>query len=155
MSIDYLDLYQVNGWDDVTPLEEILSILDQLVQDGKVRYICARNYTVWHLQKAIDLSQHYGCAQFISSQPLYNLIDRETEWDLIPVCQAEGSGILTWCPLRSRVTSTIIGARTPTHLVDNLRAVEFILDDAQITKLNFISKKELLVPYNFIHSRKG
>ncbi|MBN2046672.1 MAG: aldo/keto reductase [Anaerolineaceae bacterium] len=100
LDTDYLDLYQVHGWDDVTPLEETLSALDQLVRDGKVRYLGASNYSGWQLQKAIDLSRYNGWAGFISLQPLYNLIDRETEWELIPLCQSAGLGMITWSPLR-------------------------------------------------------
>ncbi len=81
---DYIDLYQVHGWDDMTPLEEKLSTLDMLVKAGKVRYIGASNYAAWQLQKAIDLSIMYGWEKFISLQPLYNLLDRELEWELIP-----------------------------------------------------------------------
>ena len=90
----------MHAWDDATPLKETLSTLDQLVRDGKVRYLGASNYTGWQLQKAIDKSRHNQWAGFISLQPLYNLIDRESEWELIPLCQSEGLGMLTWSPLR-------------------------------------------------------
>lgn len=96
----YIDLYQVHSWDPVTPLEETLSTLDGLVQAGKVRYIGVSNYTGWQLQKSIDLSRRMGWEAFVSLQPLYNLLDRSTEWELVPICENEGLGIIPWSPLR-------------------------------------------------------
>ncbi|MFC1975794.1 aldo/keto reductase [Chloroflexota bacterium] len=100
LSTDYIDLYQVHCWDPGTPLEETLSTLDSLVQSGKVRYIGASNFAPWQLQKAIDLSRQMGWEPFSSLQPLYNLLDRDIEWGLIPVCQNEGLGVIPWSPLR-------------------------------------------------------
>ncbi len=100
LGTDYIDLYQVHMWDAATPLEETLSTLDGLVKAGKVRYIGASNFAAWHLQKAVDLSHQHGWEQFSCLQPLYNLLDRETEWELIPICQNEGLGIIPWSPLR-------------------------------------------------------
>jgi aryl-alcohol dehydrogenase-like predicted oxidoreductase len=100
LQTDYLDLYQVHCWDRGTPLEETLSTLDTLVKRGMVRYIGASNYTSWQLQKAIDLSNHMGLEPFTCLQPQYNLLCRSTEWDLIPVCENEGVGVIPWSPLR-------------------------------------------------------
>ncbi len=100
LNTDYIDIYQVHCWDRATPLEETLSTLDRLVQSGKVRYIGASNFAGWQLQKAIDLSKCMGWEPFMCLQPLYNLLDRYTEWELIPVCQNEGLGIIPWSPLR-------------------------------------------------------
>ncbi len=100
LNTDYIDIYQVHCWDRATPLEETLSTLDRLVQSGKVRYIGASNFSGWQLQKAIDTSKHMGWEPFFCLQPLYNLLDRETEWELIPVCQSEGLGVIPWSPLR-------------------------------------------------------
>ncbi|MBN1246701.1 MAG: aldo/keto reductase [Anaerolineae bacterium] len=100
LQTDYIDLYQVHAWDNRTPLAETLRTLDDLVTAGKVRYIGASNYTGWQLQKAIDLSRQLGLEPFVSLQPLYNLLDRSTEWELVPVCQNEGLGIIPWSPLR-------------------------------------------------------
>jgi aryl-alcohol dehydrogenase-like predicted oxidoreductase len=100
LETDYIDLYQIHGWDPGTPLEETLQTLDGLVQSGKVRYIGASNVTSWQLQKAIDLSHFNGWEAFSCLQPLYNLLDRELEWDLVPVCLNEGVGIIPWSPLR-------------------------------------------------------
>jgi aryl-alcohol dehydrogenase-like predicted oxidoreductase len=100
LGTDYIDLYQVHCWDAFTPLEETLSTLDSLVKSGKVRYIGASNYSGWQLQKAIDLSKQMGWEPFTCLQPLYNLLDRPTEWELLPVCQNEGLGVIPWSPLR-------------------------------------------------------
>lgn len=97
---DYIDLYQVHCWDDGTPLEETLSTLNGLVQNGKVRYTGASNFTGWQLQKAVDLSRQIGWEVFACLQPLYNLLDRSAEWELLPVCQNEGLGVIPWSPLR-------------------------------------------------------
>jgi len=100
LQTDYIDLYQVHGWDNGAPLEETLSALDRLVQSGKVRYIGASNYAAWQLQKAIDISKFSGWEPFACLQPLYNLLDRELEFELMPVCQNEGVGVIPWSPLR-------------------------------------------------------
>jgi aryl-alcohol dehydrogenase-like predicted oxidoreductase len=100
LGTDYIDLYQIHGWDPGTPLEETLQTLDGLVQSGKVRYIGASNMTAWQLQKAIDISHYHGWEPFACLQPLYNLLDRELEWDIVPVCLNEGVGIIPWSPLR-------------------------------------------------------
>lgn len=100
LKTDYIDLYQVHNWDDATPLEETLGTLNELVRSGKVRYIGASNFTGWQLQKAADLSQQMGWEPFVCLQPLYNLLDRSIEWELVPVCLNEGIGIIPWSPLR-------------------------------------------------------
>jgi aryl-alcohol dehydrogenase-like predicted oxidoreductase len=100
LGADYIDLYQVHGWDGRTPLEETLSTLNSLVQSGKVRYLGASNFSGWQLQKAIDLSKFRGWEPFSCLQPLYNLLDREVELELLPVCQNEGLGVIPWSPLR-------------------------------------------------------
>jgi aryl-alcohol dehydrogenase-like predicted oxidoreductase len=100
LNTDYIDLYQVHMWDPGTPLEETLEALDQLVRTGKVRYLGASNYAGYQLQKAVDLSRQWGWEPFSCLQPLYNLLDRSFEWELLPVCEAEGVGVIPWSPLR-------------------------------------------------------
>ena len=100
LGTDYIDLYQVHMWDAATPLEETLQTLDGLVKAGKVRYIGASNFAAWQLQKAVDLSNQHGWEQFTCLQPLYNLLDRDIEWELVPVSVNEGLGIMPWSPLR-------------------------------------------------------
>ncbi len=100
LNTDYLDLYQVHMWDPHTPLEETLMTLDTLVRSGKVRYLGASNFSGWMLQKAIDLSRSHGWEPFSCLQPLYNLLDRVIEWELLRVCENEGVGVIPWSPLR-------------------------------------------------------
>lgn len=97
---DHIDLYQVHAWDGATALEETLSTLDRLVQDGKVRYLGASNHSGWQLQKSVDVAAAHGWEGYVSLQALYNLLDRELEWELVPVSRNEGLGILPWSPLR-------------------------------------------------------
>ena len=99
LDTDFIDLYQTHVFDDATPFEETLSTFDSLVSSGKTRFIGASNYTGWQLQKSIDLSRHHGWEPFVSLQPLYNLLDRDAELELLPVCRNEGLGVVTWSPL--------------------------------------------------------
>lgn len=94
-----IDLYQVHGWDAKTPLEETLSTLDDLVREGKVRYLGASNFAAWQLMKALGLSDRHGWERFVTLQPLYNLMSRELELELVPLCLDQGLGILPWSPL--------------------------------------------------------
>jgi aryl-alcohol dehydrogenase-like predicted oxidoreductase len=100
LGTEYVDLYQVHGWDGYTPLEETLGALDTLVQAGKARYLGASNTMAWQLQKAVDISKYRNWEPFACLQPLYNLLDRQIEWDLVEVCANEGLGIIPWSPLR-------------------------------------------------------
>lgn len=100
LQTDYIDLYQVHCWDPATPLLETLTTLDGLVRSGKVRYIGVSNFSGWQLQKALDMSHQLGLEPFVCLQPLYNLLDRSAEWELIPVCRNEGLGVIPWSPLR-------------------------------------------------------
>jgi aryl-alcohol dehydrogenase-like predicted oxidoreductase len=100
LGTDYIDLYQVHCWDPGTPLDETLGTLNQLVQQGKVRYIGISNYKAYQIQKAVDLSRQHGWEAFTCLQPLYNLLDRSLEWEIIELCQQEGLGIIPWSPLR-------------------------------------------------------
>lgn len=100
LNVDYIDLYQIHCWDPGTPLKETLSTLNSLVESGKVRYIGVSNFKAYQIQKALDISKEYGWETFISLQPLYNLLDRYLEWELVEVCQENGIGIIPWSPLR-------------------------------------------------------
>ena len=99
LGTDYIDLYQVHGWDGRTPLEETLSALDDLVHSGKVRYIGASNYSGWHLMKALWSSDKNGTERFASQQIYYSLQSRDAENELVPITLDQGLGILVWSPL--------------------------------------------------------
>lgn len=100
LDTDYIDLYQVHAWDPLTPLEETLGTLEDLVRRGWVRYIGASNFRAWQLQKAVDLSDRMGWSRFVCLQPQYNLLCRAPEFELLPMCGAEGVGVIPWSPLR-------------------------------------------------------
>lgn len=96
---DYIDLYQIHRhWPDI-PIDETLSALDDLVHQGKVRYIGCSTHPAWAVMEALMVSELKGYARYISEQPPYNLLDRRIENELIPMCQRHGIGIITWAPL--------------------------------------------------------
>ncbi|MBV9390408.1 MAG: aldo/keto reductase [Verrucomicrobia bacterium] len=99
LQTDYVDLFQVHCWDPKTPLEETLSTLNDLVRRGWVRYIGASNFSGWQLQRALCLSRANGWERFFCLQPQYHLLCRSTEWELIPLCEVEGLGVIPWSPL--------------------------------------------------------
>jgi aryl-alcohol dehydrogenase-like predicted oxidoreductase len=96
---DYVDLYQIHYWDPNTPLDETLSTMDTLVRSGKVRYVGACNLKGYQLQKILGRADKHGWAPFVSLQPCYNLLVREIEWELIPLCRKEGLGVVPFSPL--------------------------------------------------------
>lgn len=100
LGTDYIDVYYTHVYDNRTPLEETLRTLDGLVTAGKVRYLGASNLTGWQLQKSVEVARANGLVGYSALQPLYNLLDRETEWELLPVCRNEGLGLMPWSPLR-------------------------------------------------------
>jgi aryl-alcohol dehydrogenase (NADP+) len=99
LGTDYLDLYQAHAWDPLTPIEETLRFYDDAVRAGKIRYAGVSNFTGWQLQKAALLTQHLGLAPIVTLQPQYNLLARDIEWEIIPVCSNETIGVLPWSPL--------------------------------------------------------
>src|SRR5580698_6756585 len=105
LATDHIDLYQVHEWDGQTPLEETLRALDLLVQQGKVRYIGASNYTSWQLMKALGTAERLGLPRFVSQQIYYSLQAREAEYELVPLAVDQGLGILVWSPLAGGLLS--------------------------------------------------
>jgi aryl-alcohol dehydrogenase-like predicted oxidoreductase len=99
LGIDYIDLYQVHGWDALTPVDETLRALDDLVRQGKVRYIGCSNWSARQLMKALMLSDAHDWAKFVSLQAYYSLVGRDLERELLPLCREEAVGVLTWSPL--------------------------------------------------------
>ncbi|HSO57396.1 MAG TPA: aldo/keto reductase [Paenisporosarcina sp.] len=99
LQTDYIDLYQVHRFDDQTPLEETLSTLTSLVNQGKVRYIGCSNYAAWQIAKANGISNLHGLEHFVSSQSQYNLLSRELEDEVVPYCVSEKVGLLVYSPM--------------------------------------------------------
>ncbi len=203
LDMDYVDIYYIHHVDKQTPLEEMLRAMDDLVHQGKVRYIACSNYQAWRLMEALWISDHNGLARFECFQPQYSLVVRDIEQELIPVCQLKGLGVVVWSPLaggflsgkykpgerthtgsrseegwgyparyfaanadetlsellkiadelghspaqvalrwileQPAITSAIVGARTLTHLEDNIQAADFRLEGEHLQRLNDIS----------------
>jgi aryl-alcohol dehydrogenase-like predicted oxidoreductase len=96
---DYIDLYQMHGWDGQTPVEETLEALDSLVRAGKVRYVGCSNFSAWHVMKSLAASERLGLQRYVAQQINYTLLSREAEYELVPVSLDQGLGILVWSPL--------------------------------------------------------
>jgi len=95
----YIDIYHLHGFDALTPAEEVLSTLNQLVVSGKVRYIACSNFSGWHLMKSLSVADRYGWARYAGHQVYYSLVGGEYEWELMPMALDQGVGALVWSPL--------------------------------------------------------
>jgi aryl-alcohol dehydrogenase-like predicted oxidoreductase len=99
LQTDYVDLYQIHRWDYETPIEETLEALHEVVKCGKVRYIGASSMHAWQFTQALYLADLHGWSRFVSMQNYYNLLYREEEREMLPLCQSEGIGVIPWSPL--------------------------------------------------------
>ena len=105
LGMAYVDLYQIHRWDADTPIEETLEALHDVVKAGKARYIGASSMYAWQFMKALQLSERHGWTRFVSMQNHYNLLYREEEREMLPLCKAEGIAVIPWSPLaRGRLT---------------------------------------------------
>jgi aryl-alcohol dehydrogenase-like predicted oxidoreductase len=99
LGTDYIDLYQLHGFDALSPVEETLGTLNDLVRAGKIRYIGCSNFSGWHLMKSLALSDRYGWSRYVAHQAYYSLIGREYEWELMPLALDQKVGAVVWSPL--------------------------------------------------------
>ena len=99
LGTDYIDIYHVHGFDALTPIEEVLGTLNNLVVSGKVRYIACSNFSGWHLMKSLGVADRFGWTGYAAHQVYYSLIGREYEWELMPLGVDQGVGALVWSPL--------------------------------------------------------
>ncbi|MCI0429288.1 MAG: aldo/keto reductase [Rhodospirillales bacterium] len=99
LGTDYIDLFQLHGFDALTPIEETLGTLDDLVRAGKLRYIGCSNFSGWHLMKSLAISEKHGLARYVAHQAYYSLIGREYEWELMPLGVDQKVGAVVWSPL--------------------------------------------------------
>ncbi len=99
LGTDYIDLYQIHRFDPHTPVEETLEALHDVVKAGKVRYLGASSMYAWQFMKMLSISERNGWARFVSMQPQYNLVYREEEREMLPLCRSEGIGVIPWSPL--------------------------------------------------------
>ena len=161
LGTDHIDLLQLHRFDYETPLEETLDALNDVVRAGKVRYLGASSMFAWQFMKALGLQRANGWAPFVSMQPHYNLIYREEEREMLPLCRAEGIGVLPWSPLargalagkRSSVRSETDG--TARALYDASKAQ----DDAIIAEVEAIATERgepmARIAYAWVASRPG
>lgn len=99
LGTDYIDLFQLHGFDAATPIEETVRALDDLVRDGKIRYLGCSNFSGWHLMKSLAVADRYGWTRYVAHQAYYSLIGREYEWELMPLAIEEKVGAVVWSPL--------------------------------------------------------
>ncbi|MDN5848395.1 MAG: aldo/keto reductase [Nitrococcus sp.] len=125
LGTDYVDLYQIHRWDDDTPIEETMAALHHVVKSGKARYIGASSMFAWQFAKAQHIAERHGWTRFVSMQPMYNLIYREEEREMLPQCADQGVGVIPWSPLARGV---LAGTRHPGSEGSTVRA----RTDAQI-----------------------
>lgn len=105
LNMDYIDLYQIHGVDDLTPIEETIDALDSLVKSGKVRYIGCSNLAAWQIMKAIDYSRFNNLAKFVSLQAYYTIAGRDIEREIIPMLNDQNVGLMVWSPLAGGLLS--------------------------------------------------
>jgi aryl-alcohol dehydrogenase-like predicted oxidoreductase len=99
LGTDYIDIYHMHGFDAMTPVEEVLKTLDNLVTSGKVRYLACSNFSGWHLMKSLSVSEKYGWSRYVAHQAYYSLLNREFEWELMPLGIDQQVGTIVWSPL--------------------------------------------------------
>jgi aryl-alcohol dehydrogenase-like predicted oxidoreductase len=114
LGTDYIDLYQLHGFDALTPVEETLSALNDLVRQGKILYVGCSNFSSWHIMKSLATSDRYGYARYVAHQAYYSLVGRDFEWDLMPLALDQGVGTVVWSPLGwGRLTGKIRRGQAP------------------------------------------
>lgn len=108
LGTDHIDLFQLHGFDALTPVEEVLHTLDDLVKAGKVLYIGCSNFSGWHLMKSLSVSDRYGLSRYVAHQAYYSLVGRDYEWELMPLAIDQKVGAVVWSPLGwSRLTGKV------------------------------------------------
>lgn len=99
LGTDYIDIFQLHGFDALTPVEEVLQTLNDFVRAGKIRYLGVSNFSGWHLMKSLAVSEKYGLQRYVAHQAYYSLIGRDYEWELMPLALDQGVGAIVWSPL--------------------------------------------------------
>ncbi len=99
LGTDYIDLFQLHGFDALTPVDEVLSTLDQLVREGKIRYVGVSNFSGWQVMKSLAIADLHGYPRYVANQTYYSLVGRDYEWELMPLGLDQGLGAVVWSPL--------------------------------------------------------
>ncbi len=127
LKTDFIDLYQLHGFDAVTPIEEVLGTFDDLVRAGKIRYVGCSNFSGWHLMKSLAISEKYNLPRYVAHQAYYSLVARDYEWELMPLGIAENVGAVVWSPLGwARLTGHV---RRGQPLPENSRRRSTLVND--------------------------
>jgi aryl-alcohol dehydrogenase-like predicted oxidoreductase len=113
LGTDHIDLWQMHGFDAMTPVEETLQALDDLIRAGKVRYVGCSNFSGWHAMKALGLADRYGWPRYVAHQAYYSLISREYEWELMPLALDQGLGTVVWSPLAGGLLTGKVARNRP------------------------------------------
>ena len=113
LGTDYIDLWQMHAFDAMTPIEETLKTLDDLVRAGKVRYVGCSNFSGWHAMKSLALAERHGWPRYVAHQAYYSLVSREYEWELMPLALDQKLGTVVWAPLAGGLLSGRIGRNKP------------------------------------------
>jgi aryl-alcohol dehydrogenase-like predicted oxidoreductase len=114
LGTDYIDLYFIHGYDPTTPIDETLHALDDLVRNGKIRYIGSSNFTAWQLMKALSVSENQRLSRYVIYQGYYSLVGRDYEWELKPLIEDQDLGLMVWSPLGwGRLTGKIRAGQPP------------------------------------------
>jgi len=132
LGTDYIDLYQIHGWDSVTPMEESLRALDDLVRQGKVRYIGVSNWRAWQIMKALGISERQGLEKFATLQAYYSMIGRDLEHEIVPLLEDQKLGLMTWSPLAGGALS---GKFSRTNRANDGRRTQFDFPPVDVEKL--------------------
>ena len=164
LKTDYIDLYQIHRWDHSTPIEETLEALHDVVRAGKVRYLGASSMSAWQFAKAIFLQKQNGWTKFISMQGHLNLIYREEEREMLPLCEDQGIGYLAWSPLARgrlarpyglhsyRIENDAYGSSLYNHAEDHDRTV--IDQVGKIAEKYKVSRSEIALAWTFARNKK-
>ena len=145
LQTDYVDLYQIHRWDPVTPIEETMEALNDVVRSGKARYIGASSMYAWQFAKAQQVAKENGWARFISMQNQINLIYREEEREMIPLCLDQGVGLIPWSPFARGKLARPVGISTPRaktdKVIEKMYSRTIDADNAVISTVEAIAKE--------------
>ncbi len=164
LGVETIDLYQIHRYDPDTPIAETLRALDDLVRQGKVRYIGASSGYAWQMMKALSVSERHGWARFVTMQNHYNLLYREEEREMLPLCRSEGIGVVPWSPLargylagnRKRSEPATARSRADVHAANYYKAEEDVAVIGAVQEVaQRLGQPMAQVAYAWVASRPG